>query len=116
MAYNDKLADRTRKIIAETKRKVEEKKMFGGLCFMVDGKMCIGVEKDRLMLRMDPGMYESLLEKEGCMQMDFTGRIMKGYVYVDDTALRTKQQLTYWVKLALDYNLLVKPSRKKSKL
>ena len=116
MAYNEKLADRTREIIAETGRAVDEKKMFGGLCFMVEGKMCVGIEKDRMMLRLDPAIYESLLEKDGCKQMDFTGRVMKGYLFVDDAVLRTKQQLLYWVKLALDYNLLVKPSRKKSKL
>lgn len=115
MAYNEKIADRTREIMAETGRIIEEKNMFGGLCFMVDGKMCVGVEKDRLMLRIDPGIYESLLEKDGCTPMDFTGKPMKGYVYVDETFLRTKTQLAYWVKLALNYNLLVKATHKKSK-
>lgn len=115
MAYSEKLADRTREIIAETDRKVEEKKMFGGLCFMVAGKMCVGIEKDRMMLRLDPNMYHSLLLKEGCQPMDFTGKVMKGYVYVEAAFLRTKQQLHFWLKLALDYNLLVKPSRKQSK-
>ena len=54
MAYNEKLADRTREIIALTHKNVEEKKMFGGLCFMVNDKMCVGVEKERLMVRLDP--------------------------------------------------------------
>ena len=58
MSFNEKLADRTREIIAETHKKVEEKKMFGGLCFMVNDKMCVGVEKERLMVRLDPAKYE----------------------------------------------------------
>ena len=64
MAYNEKLADRTREIISQTHKKVEEKKMFGGLCFMVNDKMCVGVEKDRMMVRLDPLQFEEVIEKE----------------------------------------------------
>ena len=77
MAYNEKLADRTRALIAITHKNVTEKKMFGGLCFMVNDKMCIGVEKDRLMVRLDPEKYEEVIEKDGCLPMDFTGKVMK---------------------------------------
>ncbi len=115
MAYNEKLADRTREIIALTHKNVEEKKMFGGLCFMVNDKMCVGVEKERLMVRLDPGLYDEVIEKEGCKPMDFTGKIMKGYVFVDIEALNTKRKLDYWVKLALDYNKIANPSKKKKK-
>ena len=115
MAYNEKLADRTREIIAITHKKVEEKKMFGGLCFMVNDKMCVGVEKDRLMVRLNPDLFEEVIEKKGCKPMDFTGKIMKGYVFVDAEALHNKKKLEYWVKLALDFNKLAKSSKKKKK-
>jgi TfoX/Sxy family transcriptional regulator of competence genes len=113
MAFDEKLADRVREKIVETNRNIEEKKMFGGLCFMVNNKMCVGVEKERLMLRVDPGNYETLLEKEGCRPMDFTGKPMKGYVYVDAIVLSTKKQIDYWVGLALEYNKIAKASKKK---
>jgi TfoX/Sxy family transcriptional regulator of competence genes len=115
MAYNEKLADRTRDIISLTHKNVEEKAMFGGLCFMVNDKMCVGVEKERLMVRLDPAMYDEVIEKEGCKPMDFTGRIMKGYVFVDADVLNTKKKLEYWIKLALEYNKIAKASKKKKK-
>lgn len=113
MSYNEKLADRVREIIALTHDRVEEKKMFGGLCFMVNDKMCVGVEKERMMVRLDPDVYESVLEKEGCTPMDFTGKVMKGYVFVDAAALSTNKKLDYWVQLALDFNKKAKASKKK---
>lgn len=114
MAYNEKLADRTREIISHTHKKVLEKRMFGGLCFMVNDKMCVGVEKERLMVRLNPELYDEVIEKEGCKPMDFTGRIMKGFVFVDIEALNTKKKLEYWIDLALEYNKIAKPSKKKS--
>jgi TfoX/Sxy family transcriptional regulator of competence genes len=113
MAYNEKLADRVRELISLTHEITEEKKMFGGLCFMVNDKMCVGVEKERLMVRLNPDLTEELMEKEGCRPMDFTGRIMKGYVFVDIEALNTKRELEYWIKLALEYNTIAKASKKK---
>jgi TfoX/Sxy family transcriptional regulator of competence genes len=114
MAYNEKLADLTREIIAQTHKKVEEKRMFGGLCFMVNDKMCVGVEKERLMVRLDPEKYDEVIEKEGCKPMDFTGKIMKGFVFVDADVLNTKKKLEYWVNLALEYNKIAKSSKKKA--
>ena len=113
MAFNDKLADRVREIIAVNHTNVEEKKMFGGLCFMVNDKMCVGVESERLMVRLDPNKYDEVIKKEGCKPMDFTGKIMKGYVFVDINALNTKKKLEYWVNLALDYNKIAKVSKNK---
>ena len=113
MAYDEKLADRVRERIAETHKNVEEKKMFGGLCFMVNDKMCVGVEKERLMLRIGPEKYDDLLKKEGCRPMDFSGQPMIGFVFVDAAVLRTKKQLNYWIELALEYNQLAKASKKK---
>jgi len=100
-------------MIAITQKNIEEKKMFGGLCFMVNDKMCVGVEQERLMVRLDPAKYEEVMEKEGCKPMDFTGKVMKGYVFVDVDALNTKKKLEYWVKLALEYNKIAKASKKK---
>lgn len=121
MAYNEKLADRVRELIAPTHKITEEKKMFGGLCFMVNEKMCVGVEMERLMVRLNPDLYEEVMEKEGATPMDFTGKVMKGYVFVGIEALNTKKKLEYWIKLALDYNkiarrtLRAKASAKKKK-
>ena len=115
MSYNEQLADRVRELIAATEKKIEEKKMFGGLCFMVNDKMLVGVEEERMMVRIGPGGYEEALEKDGCTPMDFTGKVMKGYVFVDIDALNTKKKLDYWIQLALEFNKLAKPSKKKKK-
>jgi len=115
MAYNEKLADRTREIISLTHKNVEEKRMFGGLCFMVNNKMCVGVEQDRLMVRIDPMKYDEIMEKEECEPMDFTGKVMKGFVFVDINTLNTKKKLEYWIKLALEYNPIAKASKKSKK-
>ncbi|NOT50325.1 MAG: TfoX/Sxy family protein [Chitinophagaceae bacterium] len=113
MAFDEKLADRVREIISETHKISEEKRMFGGLCFMINDKMCVGVEKARLMIRLDPAKYEEVIEKEGCQPMDFTGKVMKGFVFVDADVLTTKKKLDYWVQLALEYNKIAKASKKK---
>ena len=115
MAYDEKLADRTREIISLTHKITEEKKMFGGLCFMVNDKMCVGVENERMMLRIDPAKYEEVMEMEGCRPMDFTGKVMKGFIFVDADVLNTKKKLEYWIKLALEYNAIAKASKKKKK-
>ena len=113
MAFNEKLADRVRELIFLTHKNVVEKKMFGGLCFMVNDKMCVGVEQERLMVRFDPVKHDELMEKEGCKPMDFTGKVMKGYLFVDNDALNTKKKLAYWVNVALEYNKIAKVSKKK---
>lgn len=113
MAYSEKLANMTRELIAVAYKNVEEKAMFGGLCFMVNDKMCVGVEKDRLMVRLDPAKYDEVMEKDGCKPMDFTGRVMKGFVFVDADVLTTKKKLDYWVQLALEFNKIAKASKKK---
>lgn len=113
MAYNEKLANRVRELISASHRNIEEKKMFGGLCFMVNDKMCVGVETDRIMVRFDPAKQDEIMGKEGCRPMDFTGKVMRGYVFVDSEVLNTKKQLDYWIRLALDYNKMAKASRKR---
>jgi TfoX/Sxy family transcriptional regulator of competence genes len=94
MAYHEQLADRTRELITVTHKKVEEKKMFGGLCFMVNGKMCVGVEKGRMMVRFDPEKEDEVLQQEGARPMNFTGKVMRGYAFVDASALKTKKTVT----------------------
>lgn len=113
MAFDEKLVKRVRELISKTHPITEEKKMFGGLCFMVDHKMCIGVESERMMVRLDPARYEEVLEKPGCTPMDFTGKPMRGYVFVDKDALKTQKELNYWIQLALEHNAVAKASKKK---
>lgn len=113
MAYNEKLASLARELLALTEKNVEEKAMFGGLCFMVNNKMALGVEKNRLMVRLDPARYNEVMEKDGCRPMDFTGKVMKGFVFVDADVLNTKKKLEYWIKLALEYNKVAKVNKKK---
>lgn len=115
MFYNEKLADRVRvALVAHGVKKAEEKFMFGGVCFMVNGKMCMGIAKDELMCRIDPAVYESALEKRGCRHMDFTGKPMKGYVFVSGDGLRGKKEMDHWVALCLDFNKRAKASKKKT--
>jgi len=113
MAFNVELADRTREIVYLTHTNVEEKAMFGGLCFMVNDKMCLGIVKDKLMVRLDPAKYDEVLEMEGCEPMDFSGKSMKGFVFVDTLALSTRQKLEFWIDLTLDYNKDAKKSKKR---
>jgi TfoX/Sxy family transcriptional regulator of competence genes len=112
MAYDENLADRVRETLAELPN-VEEKEMFGGVCFMVNEKMCAGVMKEELMCRVDPSLMAQLLEKPGCSQMDFTGRPMKSYVLVTKEAIKTKKQLDCWIDLCLEFNKKAKASKKK---
>ncbi|MBL7738342.1 MAG: TfoX/Sxy family protein [Chitinophagaceae bacterium] len=112
MGYSEKLAGRIREIIAETHKKVEEKKMFAGLCFMVNDKMCVGVHEDRIMVRLDPALYDEVIEKKGCEPMNFTGKVMRGFVFVDENVLKTKKQLDYWIQLGLAFNKFARSSKK----
>ena len=110
MAYNEKLAKSVRKAFYHLPR-VEEKKMMGGLTFMINGKMCVGILKDDLMVRIDPEVYEAALQKNGCREMNFTGKPMKGFVFVDKSGIDSKKDFDYWINLALDFNKKVKTSK-----
>lgn len=112
MAYNEKLVNRIREKLVDIKN-VEEKNMFGGVCFMVNDKMCIGVVKDEMMCRIDPTMDANVLEKTGCRPMDFTGKKMKGYVFISEEGMTSNEEFDYWVKLCLDFNPFAKRSKKK---
>ena len=114
MAYDEKLAGRIRELLAG-KTEAEEKKMFGGLAFMVNSKMCVGIIRDELMCRLDPAFQEKALELPGCRIMKFTGRPMNGYVMVDPSGMSTRKELGFWIDRALEYNPLARSSVKKKK-
>lgn len=112
MAFDEKLNDRIREAIADLPN-VEEKHMFGGTCFMLNGKMCVGVVKDEMMCRIDPLIYEEALEKEGCREMKFTGKAMKGYVFVNEDGYKSQKQFEYWLNLCLEFNKKAKAAKKR---
>ena len=114
MAYDENLAERVRKAL-DSLPEVEEKKMMGGLTFMVNGKMCIGILNDDLMCRIDPDVYESALRIKGCREMDFTGKPMKGFVFVNSDGIKTREDFEYWIHLALTFNKKAKPSKRTRK-
>ncbi len=116
MAYNIHLADRVRRVFEEKKiHNIEEKKMMGGLTFMVNEKMCIGIVKDDLMVRLNPELHEAALLKTGARTMDFTSKPMQGYIFVNPEGVDKEVDLEYWMQLALDFNVLAKASKKAKK-
>jgi TfoX/Sxy family transcriptional regulator of competence genes len=112
MANDEVLTRRVRDALSDI-RDVEEKKMFGGLMFMVNGKMCISIGKDRIMCRIDPAIHEEVVKRKGCRTVNMKGRKYIGYVHIDKEALKSKKDFDYWVGLALDYNKRAKASTKR---
>lgn len=114
MNFDVKLADRIREYLVQVPNsKIEEKKMFRGLCFMVNGKMCINVSGVNLMCRFDPALQEQISEKRGFQPMIMKGRELAGYCYVDPTGFQSKKEFEYWIDLCLSYNKNAKASKKK---
>jgi hypothetical protein len=114
MAYDQALADRIKDSLTGQK-KVEGKKMFSGICFMVDGKMCICVSGQDLMCRIGPAHFENAIKQEGVRPMVMRNKVMEGFVYVSRDVLGTKKQLDYWIGLCLDFNKVAKASKTKSR-
>jgi TfoX/Sxy family transcriptional regulator of competence genes len=113
MKYSEKLANRIREALVDIPN-VEEKPMFGGLCFMVDDKMCICCTRGtEIMCRIGPDEFDKAVERPGTRPMVHGGRSMKGYVYVDEAALVKKSEFDYWVNTSLTYNKIAKSSKKK---
>ena len=112
MAYSEYVVDRVRYRLKGA-GVLEEKKMIGGYLFMVNGKMCIGVDMDkstqqyRLMVRVGKLNYEELLEKEGSRKMDFTGRPMRGFLFIYPEGFDAEEDLDFWVEKALEFNKLL---------
>ena len=102
MAYDEGLAQRLREIFAE-RDDVTERKMFGGLAFMLSGNMCCGVLGDELMARVGPDQYASALEQPDARQMDFTGKALKGFVYVAYQGISSDEELETWVERCTDF-------------
>ncbi|AUC20775.1 RNA methyltransferase [Polaribacter sejongensis] len=113
MAYSEYLADRVSQFLNEKSVSFITKKMMGGLLFMVDDKMYVAVIKEEIMARINPAIYEESLEKDGCNKMNFTGKPMKGFVFLSEEAVDLEEDLNYWLQLALDFNPLAKASKKR---
>lgn len=96
MAYDVKLAERVRRAVVE-QAGLTERKMFGGLCFMLGGNMCCGVVGEKLVIRVGAEAYETALEDEHARPMDFTGKPLKGFVYVDPEGVASEKALGRWV-------------------
>ena len=97
MPYDEKLAERVRGVF-QSEPGYTEKKMFGGICFMVGGNMAVGVTGGDLMVRPGPHNFDAALALPHARPMDFTGRPMKGFVYVDSTGIVTEAALAEWVE------------------
>jgi hypothetical protein len=110
VAYDDQLADRVRAALGEQPH-LTERKMFGGLAFMLGGHMCCGIVGDDLMVRVGPDAYQQALSKPHARPMDFTGRPLKGMVYVAPAGLRTAKSLGGWVKLGMNFTATL-PAKK----
>lgn len=115
MAYDERLAERIRDYFKRRKG-VEEKRMFGGLCFMLNGRMCCGIEKDRLMVRVLPERYDALLKKPHAHKMDFTGKSLKGFLFISEAGYRTASGLASWLDQAIECAKSKPPKKKKVKI
>ena len=102
MGWDEKLAERVRELV-EDRDDINEKPMFGGLCLLAHGNMFAGVQSDTLMLRVGPDRYDDALARPHARIMDFSGRPMRGYVYVDPPGFATEAQLREWVELSLSF-------------
>jgi TfoX/Sxy family transcriptional regulator of competence genes len=114
MGYSEILAERVAQALGKSP-KVETKKMMGGLTFMVNAKMCVGVVGEELMVRIDPEEHDRALKKKGCRVMDFTGKPMKGFVFVGKAGIKSDGELNEWIAMGLDFNKRAKASKKKKK-
>jgi len=109
MAYSEYQADRVRQRLSSVNL-TEEKKMMGGLIFMVNDKMCVGLDidkntgKDRLMVRVGKAKHDQLIFKKGSREMDFTGNVMRGFLFIDPDGFDNEEDLDFWIGKALQFN------------
>lgn len=111
MTDRKSLTERVRAALTRTPR-VVERKMFGGITFMVNGKMCISVGRQRLMCRIDPELHELALKRRGVRTVRMNGRAYRGFVHVREDAVAVKKHLDYWVRVCLAFNRRAQASRK----
>lgn len=102
MPFDDRLAARVRRVL-NGRSDIEEKQMFGGLAFMIRGHMAVGIVKTSLMVRVDVADQDELLERPHARPMDFTGRPMRGFLYVDAPGIATAPALKKWIAHGVDY-------------
>ena len=112
MPYNERLAERVR-IVLNGRRGITERKMFGGLAFLLDGKMCVGVLNDELVIRSGAERYADALKSAHARPMDFTGRAMTGMVYVSSTGVTRGPALRRWIEMAIDATSAATPSKQR---
>lgn len=115
MPYDEKLAERIRKLL-KGKRGLVEKKMFGGIAFMFKDKMFVGIAKNQLMVRVLNDKYEEYLKKPHVRLMDFTGRPLKGFLYIDADGFKTEKQLSAWIDAGIEYVIKSPPKKPKKKV
>lgn len=111
MAYDDRLVEQVREVLAG--EPTAEKKMFGGLTFMVSGHMCCGVQDDRIMVRVGPVAYAECLRCAGVKRFDVTGKPMVGMIWVEAEALRTSSQIKRWIDKGVAYVKSLPPPKQR---
>ncbi len=111
MPYNEKLADRIREALVDL-GDVEEKKMFRGVTFMVNGKMCVTVSGDELMCRIDPDKQDEALKRKNSRQVIMKDKPMAGWIKVSEEGIKSKKDFDYWIDLSLGFNKKAKASKK----
>ena len=109
---NEELTERVREALSDVP-KVKEKKMFRGITFMVNGKMCVSVGDEEIMCRIDPTIFEEALEKNGARPMIHGDHTMKGFVFVHQSAIKRKKDFEYWINICLEFNKKAKATKKK---
>lgn len=113
MAYSEYQADRIRRRLRKANL-TEEKKMMGGLIFMVNEKMCVGIDidkktgQDRLMVRVGKATHDQLVFFRGSREMDFTGKVMRGFLFIDPDGFDLEEDLDFWIDKALYFNEIIK--------
>lgn len=113
MAYDEYLGERIAHVLIDRKADYRTIKMMGGLCFMVDDKMCVGIINDMLMCRIGPDGHEEALTMDHVQAMGGSVRPMKGYVFVEADGYDMDEDMEYWIDRALQYNPQAKSSKKK---
>jgi TfoX/Sxy family transcriptional regulator of competence genes len=102
MPFDDKLANRIRTILGKMDG-LSEKKMFGGLCFLLNGNMALGLVNEDLMIRVRPDSYETMLSQPHVRKMDFTGKPLKGFLYIDAKGTGSEKDLRKWVLKGVEF-------------
>lgn len=109
MAYSEYQAERIRRRL-QAHNITDEKKMMGGLIFMVNDKMCVGIDidkstgQDRLMVRVGKASHDQLIFKKGSREMDFTGKVMRGFLFIAPEGFDSEEDLDFWIDKALEFN------------